>query len=290
MSRKRHNRRTKIAPTKGPQPLADQAAPTEAALPALAVPAVQAGQAVPAAQAAPSASPRPAAADPLTDGAASDEAAVAFFSAPPVTHSVEPLLPEPPPERVPVRRVGDSKRRRDLARYVTGAVAVCFLICVAAAVRAGTVRADTSTPAAAVAARAPVPVEPAAAPPPVVPEPGVPEAVPPSAVEPVQAAEPVREAVPDPAPKPADDKAVPSVDARSAKRRAQRAIDRGDAAGAIEAARQSLDLDESDAETWLILGAAYLQRGAYRDAQASFADCVHKATHGDKGECRALLR
>jgi hypothetical protein len=222
-------------------------------------------------------------ADPLADGAVTDEAAVMFFSAPPVTHSVEPLPPEPVPERATVRRIGDAARRRNLARYVTGAVAVCFLICVAAAVRAGTVRADTN---ASVPSHLPAPVSALAVP--ATSEPALPQ----DAVEPARAPEPASEPPPDRAVTAVDDNgsAPPAEDARMAKGRAQQAINRGDAVGAIEAARQSLDLDESDAETWLILGAAYMQRGAHHDARESFAACARKATHGDRSECRALLR
>jgi hypothetical protein len=123
-----------------------------------------------------------------------------------------------------------------------------------------------------------------------------PEAVPtppevaPQAVEPTPAAEPAGEPSPEHPVNGVEGASASPADARGAKRKAQRAIDHGDAVGAIEAAKQSLELDDSDAETWLILGAAYMQRGAHADARESFASCVRKATHGDKGECRALLR
>jgi hypothetical protein len=286
MSRKRNNRRAKTptTPTQAIPALAGQA-------PAAAVPARPAPPAPTSTAAQPAQAGVALPGDLLADGAGNDEAAVTFFSAPPVTHSVEPLPPEPVAERAPVRRIGDAARRRDLARYVTGAVALCFLICVAAAVRAGTVRADTyatlPAPAMQVAAR------PAAPAPQAVNEPEAvqtPPEVAPQAVEPPPAAESAGEPSPEHAANGVEGASAQPADARAAKRTAQRAIDRGDAVGAIDAAQQSLELDDSDAETWLILGAAQLQRGAQRDARESFASCVRKATHGDKGECRALLR
>ena len=50
------------------------------------------------------------------------------------------------------------------------------------------------------------------------------------------------------------------------------------------------ELDPTDAEGWLILGAAYLQRAAPQDAKRCFASCVKEATRGPRGECAALLR
>jgi cytochrome c-type biogenesis protein CcmH/NrfG len=54
--------------------------------------------------------------------------------------------------------------------------------------------------------------------------------------------------------------------------------------------RRSNALDATDAEGWLILGAAYLQRGSFKDARRCFASCAKEATHGPRGECSALLR
>ncbi len=87
-----------------------------------------------------------------------------------------------------------------------------------------------------------------------------------------------------------DGKSADPAAARDAKHLAQRALDRGDAARAIEQAKRSVELDATDAETWLILGAAQLQRGAYREAHESFTSCLRDATRGPRGECKALLR
>ena len=84
--------------------------------------------------------------------------------------------------------------------------------------------------------------------------------------------------------------AAPDPHAAEAKRAAQAALEKGRTAQAIEAGERSVDLDPTDAEAWLILGAAYDQRGTYAKARACFQRCVDEATHGPKGECAALLR
>jgi hypothetical protein len=263
-------------------------------------PAVPAGVAPVVAEAAPVAA-RP----PPAEVAVSDDVAESFFSAPPVTHAL-PLTDDgaPPDPTAEVRRRARSEsglaRRRDLGRYVTGAVAVCFMICAAAAVRAATGggnardEATSSRPSYQPAAAPPPTTALAVADPPAV-APSAAAVVDPPSAEPAVSAEP---AAPVPAKAEADPKAeaadpAPSADpaeARADKKSAQHALDRGDAVTAIDAARRSVEGDPSDAETWLILGAAYMQRGSYRDARESFASCVHDATHGPKSECRALLR
>ena len=61
------------------------------------------------------------------------------------------------------------------------------------------------------------------------------------------------------------------VAALDAKRTSQRALDRGNAKASIEAGEQSVALDPTDAEAWLILGAAYQARGAYAEARRCFS-------------------
>jgi Flp pilus assembly protein TadD len=59
---------------------------------------------------------------------------------------------------------------------------------------------------------------------------------------------------------------------------------------AIEQGERSVALDTADAETWLILGAAYMQRGKYAQARRCFSSCVQLAQRGARSECAALLR
>jgi len=80
---------------------------------------------------------------------------------------------------------------------------------------------------------------------------------------------------------------APSTDPKADKRAAQKAIDRGDNKGAIEAGERAIAADP-DAETYLIVGAAYQQIGQNGKAHKVFSECVSKATHGPRGECAAL--
>ncbi len=78
--------------------------------------------------------------------------------------------------------------------------------------------------------------------------------------------------------------------ATQAKRDAEKALEKGHAAQAIEAGERSVALDPTDAEAWLILGAGYDQRGAFAQARRCFATCAKVATRGPRRECAALLR
>jgi hypothetical protein len=256
----------------------------------------------------------PAKAAPADDVYASDPAAVHFFSAPPVTYDEYPLevvdaVPEPGIRRAPA----NPERRRHLTRVVAGAVALSCAICVAAAVRVATVHAATEgvapsevalaappAPPAAIETDVPSPASPiAAAAPPLQPDP-VPNTPPPVEAPPAIEAPSVaaENAVPTVVPAagataqgeaeaPAE---VDPVAARDAKRASQRALDRGDAKTSIEAGERSVALDPSDAEAWLILGAAYQTRGTYAEARRCFSSCVHVAKRGPRGECSALMR
>jgi Flp pilus assembly protein TadD len=79
-------------------------------------------------------------------------------------------------------------------------------------------------------------------------------------------------------------------EATQAKQDAEKALEKGRAAQAIEAAERSVALDPTDAEAWLILGAGYDQRGAFAQARRCFATCAKVATRGPRRECAALLR
>jgi cytochrome c-type biogenesis protein CcmH/NrfG len=256
-----------------------------------------------------------AAAPPADTVDVSDPAAAHFFSAPPVTYDEEPGGPveaDPPPA---TRRPVSPERRRRLGRVVAGTIALSCAICVAAGVRVATVRAATTRvdsaselahapppPAQIVAAGSlapqtpqPDPVSdtlPAVEPAPASEAPAVaaPSAAP--AVEPAASAAPAVEPAASAA-QADSEKAPVELDpaaARDAKRISQRALDRGDAKGSIEAGERSVELDPTDAEAWLILGAAYQTRGTYPEARRCFASCVHLAKRGPRGECAALLR
>jgi cytochrome c-type biogenesis protein CcmH/NrfG len=104
-------------------------------------------------------------------------------------------------------------------------------------------------------------------------------------------------AEPLPAPVPAEAAAVPAVSpeesrkaARKSKQDSQQALDRGDVAKAISAGELSVSADAEDGESWLILGAAYQQKGDNQNARRCFAACLKEGKRGPKGECAAMLR
>jgi hypothetical protein len=66
-------------------------------------------------------------------------------------------------------------------------------------------------------------------------------------------------------------------------------LERGDANGALEAAQRSVSLDPTDADGWLVLGAAAVQLHELAIAHDAFLACVKRATKGPAAECRALL-
>ena len=122
-----------------------------------------------------------------------------------------------------------------------------------------------------------------------VPSPPAPE--PPPA--PIAAAAPIVAEVAQAAPLAEVADAAPTLDpdaARREKRAAQRALEMGRAAAAIESGEKSVSLDPSDGEAWLVLGAAYLERGQATDARRCFRACMTEASRGPKWECGAMLR
>ncbi len=70
---------------------------------------------------------------------------------------------------------------------------------------------------------------------------------------------------------------------------ARRALEHGKFRDAVAAAEQAAKLDPSDAEAWLILGAARQELGQAAAAHTAFRSCVQSAKHGPIGECRAML-
>jgi Flp pilus assembly protein TadD len=80
------------------------------------------------------------------------------------------------------------------------------------------------------------------------------------------------------------------LDAKALKRACQRALDGGKLAQAIENGEASVAADPTDGEAWLLLGAAYDQKGRAADARTAYQSCVQKGKRGPVGECAALLR
>lgn len=149
------------------------------------------------------------------------------------------------------------------------------------------VKAEPEKPVEAKAPSELVKAEPVAAPPaPVEPEKAEPVAAPtPAKVEPAKT-EPVAAA---PAPAKADD--VPgALTAAQEKVESRKALERGKAGLAIEAGERSVALDPTDGEAWLILGAAYQEKGNVKDARRAFQSCTKEGKRGPISECRAMLQ
>lgn len=209
------------------------------------------------------------------------------------------------------------ERRARLARYVTWAVGGAAVVCVAALVRTLTASAPAQVPAVAAgnALVAPATPEPKAAPVEVAatgtattrPQPAEPAAVP--AAEPLAPAEPAPAAQAVAAPIAAEPPATPNgpsaepaaapaapapaADVRSAaaeKKASQQALERGKLADAIAAGERAVALDPADGEAWLILGAAYQEKGNLAEARRCYGACVKEGKRGPIGECRAMLR
>jgi hypothetical protein len=79
-------------------------------------------------------------------------------------------------------------------------------------------------------------------------------------------------------------------EAASAKVKARTSLEWGKAGDAIVAGEKSVALDPTDAESWLILGAAYQEKGDSKNAVRSFQACLEQGKRGPRNECAAMLR
>ncbi|MDB4937519.1 MAG: hypothetical protein JWP87_4491 [Labilithrix sp.] len=161
-----------------------------------------------------------------------------------------------------------SRPRRSFGRHVVAVVAVSLVVCIAALARSVTLGASPTSPAAAPLAA------PVFAP--------WPHAVVDTSTAPTDVAPPgppAAESAPDRSPE----------EALVAREDARRLLEKGAGADAVVAARASVALDPTDAEAWLVLGAAYQLVGNMREARSAFESCTRVATRGRSWECRALL-
>ena len=76
--------------------------------------------------------------------------------------------------------------------------------------------------------------------------------------------------------------------ALDARERARSALSKGDVRTAVAVGTQSVEADPSDAEAWLVLGAAAL--GERSQALSTFRACAKVATRGPRHECGQMLR
>lgn len=102
------------------------------------------------------------------------------------------------------------------------------------------------------------------------------------------AAEPAPAPAAVPAARPA---APPPAAARSAtKLDARRLLASGKLQDAVTAARSALAADPTDAETYILLGAALQDTGRWEESMVVFGSCVQNAKRGPLDDCRALAR
>jgi Flp pilus assembly protein TadD len=119
----------------------------------------------------------------------------------------------------------------------------------------------------------------------------VPKASPPPAVvvDAPKAAEPAKPAEAAPAAEPA--KPGVTGDAKEEKAKTKAALNKGKLADAIEAGEKATALDETDSEAWLLLGAAYQEKGDLANARNAYKSCLEKGTKDRfQRECRMFAR
>jgi len=197
---------------------------------------------------------------------------------------------DPAPRRPLVRLQGAAVQRREhLVRLVAGAVVLSAVLCGAAlmkravATEMGPEEHPGAPGRASAVAAAVAPVAPAVAPvAPIAPVASAASALPAGAVP--AGATPA--ALP-PAPPAAESGPSSALEERGASRDA---LEHGRIALSIEAGERSVALDPTDAEAWLVLGAAYQERGQLGEARRCYKTCLVKATWGPRTECRQLLR
>jgi CheY-like chemotaxis protein len=84
--------------------------------------------------------------------------------------------------------------------------------------------------------------------------------------------------------------AEPPVDSRALTGDATRALERGDAARAVDLATRATEADPASAVAWLTLGAAFYVEGQRGKEQWALQRCVATGVGPRVAECRALLR
>lgn len=172
------------------------------------------------------------------------------------------------------------QRRARFAKYVKWAVAGAAVVCLAAVARSGFTSKSTASSGSVQSAPIVAPEAKAAAP----------------AAQPVAEPKPVVEAKPEEAKPAADAKpeeAKPEEivgNAKEEKAKSRSFLEKQKLADAIEAGERAVKLDPTDGEAWLILGAAYQEKGNMAEARRAYGACVKEATTGPKIECQKMLR
>lgn len=193
-------------------------------------------------------------------------------------HDHDDIEPVRPSKAVRMAEPAVVERRARYSRYVGWAVAGAAIVCLAAVGRTLVGGGGAEKPAPVLETR---PGPPLTIERPPEPKPAETAVTPPSPVpEPSASAS----AAPDePPPR-------PTGDAKDEKKKAQAALEQRKIADAIAAGEASVAIDPTDGEAWLILGAAYQEKGDIASARRSFAACVKEGKTGPVAECGKMLR
>ncbi len=195
---------------------------------------------------------------------------------------------ESDPSQLAAAGLVPPQRRGAFLRYVGIAVALCFVLCLAALARIALAHNHPAEPvggSVAVTATTTPTVETVA--------PAAPSAAPVTPVAaasagavpvPVASAEFRRSNLAAPVPD------VPTKSAVEEREAARKALERGKIDGAVMAALRSTSIDPTDADAWLLLGAAYQTAGKSADARAAYGACAKEAKKGAVRECQLMLR
>jgi nicotinate-nucleotide--dimethylbenzimidazole phosphoribosyltransferase len=213
---------------------------------------------------------------------------------------------------------GVALRRKELTKYVKIAVGLSAALCLAALVKVAVAgHGDSPLPRRQTAAQSGAPLpsavepeqakvpEPAASAAP--PEPPAPSSAeqhetPPPAASAQESPAPAESAAPASAPteqppaataaagQPEQPSEPDPAQAAKAKTASRIALERGRLGAAIEAGERAVALDATDGEAWLILGAAYQEKGNAKDARRCYKTCLEQAKRGPRAECAAMLR
>lgn len=79
-------------------------------------------------------------------------------------------------------------------------------------------------------------------------------------------------------------------EAKVAKERARASLEKGQIREAIEAGSRAVAIDPTDGESWLLLGAAYQEKGVMVEARRAYTSCVKQAKTGPRRECMKMLQ
>jgi hypothetical protein len=195
--------------------------------------------------------------------------------------SQQPQQPQQPRESV-------EPREAPVAKAAVAAIVAAEPVAAPDSVAAPIVAVPPAAPAAT---EAPAAIEaPAAAPAAAAPAAAAPAAAAPAAAAPAAAAPAA--AAPAAAAPAAAAPAAPASDktALQEKNDSRRALERGKLGDAIAAGERSVALDPTDGEAWLLLGAAYQEKGKNADARRCYSACIKEGKRGPVGECRAMIR